>query len=700
MTHKQHSTTPFCLVIGSGSGGLTVAIGLAKAGKEVVLVERGEIGGDCTNTGCIPSKSLIHQASIAHEKGSVTNPLEYVRAVRQHIRDEEAPEVLRDEYGITVVHGTASFLDKKTVSVTLKSDDQATVLFQPRHIVVATGSRPRHIEISGLPKAKFHTSDTIFELASVPKKLVVFGAGPIGVELSQAYSRLGAKVHMLSRSARILSREDEASTAVIVRALEQDGVTIHREVGNLRYERGALLFESQKNTQKISGVDAVLVAAGRVPNIEDLNLSAADILHNPAGIIVDERYRTSVNNTYAIGDVVCGQPNFTHVANAQGRSLILTLLARFIPQKSVLHPFPAVTFSAPELATVGMSMAEIAHLHPQLVDKIQVPLATTDRGKTDALADGHVIVWAEKVTGKILRATIVADAAGEMITTFTTAMRAGTTLWGLSKTIFPYPTLAEGIKKAADTFVLHTLSRLKSDVPLVVSIKLRQGIAAHGVKLFALLFWLLFFVLSRNIMAARNLDFFDVSQLLADYLSMNPLGPLVYTVAYILRPFVLFPATLLAVLAGYAFGLQMGYVWGLTAGALSSLPFYYIGRYSNSQGESAQKSHTISRGILSNYLRPISQQPFTTVLILRFLSLPYDVVNFACGRYGAPAAQFFFATLLANTVGTFAYVALGASIEGQLKPGSISINPRYFLISIGLLILSIIASKLVRSRQA
>lgn len=666
------NTKPHTLVIGAGSGGLTVAIGLARLGKPVALIEKGHIGGDCTNAGCVPSKALIHAA-----KANFKNPLTYAQGVIKQIRAEESPEELA-KFGIDVIKGTARFKNSREVEVITKS---STTIYRPKHVVIATGSNPAVIPIKGLPANKQVTNQSFFKLKQLPKQLTFIGVGPISCELAQAAAMLGSEVHVIYRKDRILKNISEDAAHIVQNTLESAGVTFHWNIHDMEYRAGKLML-LDKNGATVSELktEYVFQAVGRTPQIEALDLPNANLIFDKSGIQVDHRYRTNHKHIYAIGDCI-PEPKFTHLANAQGREVVKDIGLPFLIAHKVKH-IPATTFTSPEVAEAGLSLEKLQSIPVDSYRSITVQIQDMDRAKTDNVSHGQIRVWATKLTGKILRAEIIAEDAGNLIAYWALAIQKNLSLWKLYAVILPYPTFALMHKKVSDSFVSDTLSHLQSDVAAQV----KQIAIRHGSKLVTAILWTTLIVGSRQYMLANNLDFLGLTNQLSDLIRMSSIGPLIYLIVYILRPVILFPATLLAILAGFLYGLQKGYILALIAGTASALIPYLVGRW---------VSHEDTHQEVSRFTAPLKTSPFQTVLIMRLIYLPYDLVSLVAGHAKVTVAQFFGATALGNLIGTLTFVSLGASLEGEITSGNIRLNPSNLVFSIALFFAGLGISKLV-----
>ena len=453
------------VVIGGGTAGLVSAIGAAGLGARVALVERHRLGGDCLNTGCVPSKALIRSARVVGEisraasLGLTTGDfsvdfaavMSRMRRRRAVIARHDAAERVRGA-GVDLFFGEGAFTDARTVTV-------AGQHLAFRKAVIATGGRPAAPPVDGLDETPFLTSETVFSLTELPRRLLLVGAGPIGCELAQSFARFGSAVTVLDQARQVLPRESPAAAAMLERRMAADGVrfelgvTLHRvetSSGELRvhYSR------SRENPigGSVSG-DVLFVAAGRAPNVESLNLEAAGIAASKQGVTVNDRLQTTNSRVYASGDV-CSGYKFTHAADAMSRIVIQNALF-FGRRKASALVIPWVTFTSPEVAHVGVSDADVASSSGRL-QTISVPLADTDRAVVDEETDGFVSVHHH--AGRIRGCTIVAPHAGEMIGEAAYAMTHGGTLSALSSTIHPYPTLAEALRKAGDLYRRQSLT--------------------------------------------------------------------------------------------------------------------------------------------------------------------------------------------------------------------------------------------------
>ncbi len=441
-----------------------MAVGLANLGKPVAVIEALHVGGDCTNVGCVPSKTLIHQAE---ERGArdPDGALAEVRRKRDALREKETHE-FGEVKNLSLIFGRARMASSTQVVVALPEGGERTLTTE--NIVIATGARPRKLAIAGLPEGRALTNESVFELPAAPRHLAIIGGGVIGVELAFAFRKLGSQVSLIDQSPRVLTRHLPEAAQAIEASLRAKGVALHFGASVHSYEEvsQSLRIERAGQVTALEGVDYVLVAVGRERNVEGLGLETVGVAFSPRnGVATDSYGRTNLPGIYAIGDVTATSA-FTHSANAQGRRVVQRIAFPWLPARAPEPYYPSATFSDPEVATAGMSQKQLAErYHPKAVKRIRVDLVTqTDRGYTDDLQRGFIIVDALRLSGKILSVTIVGPRASEMISLFTLAIQEGISLYKLYRVVYPYPTFSSGIQKVADAFLRETLTGLRGEL--------------------------------------------------------------------------------------------------------------------------------------------------------------------------------------------------------------------------------------------
>ncbi|RUS69211.1 hypothetical protein EGW08_023025, partial [Elysia chlorotica] len=429
-------------VIGGGSGGLSVAAGAIQMGAKVVLCEGGPMGGDCLNYGCVPSKAMIEASRIVHKSLNandfgieIGNMSTNYKKVQQHIQNVIAKIAPHDSVerfeslGVNVIQDYAKLIDKNTVQA-------GDTIIKAKYIVLATGSRAKIFQIEGLNTVDYATNETIFDLSEQPAHLLVLGGGPIGVELAQAHALLGSKVTILEASSTILGPVDAECKQIILNEFDKLGINIVTDAKVtkvIKLENGIRL---ETNDGNYVG-SHLLVATGRQPNIEKLNLLEVGVKHNPKGIDVNNKLQTNIKNIYAIGDLA-SPFQFTHTAGYHAGIVIQNILFK-LPAKVDYSSFPWAIYTTPEIAHTGMSIQEAKNNSATI---LSLPYKDNDRAQAALATNGLIKVVVDK-KGYILGASIVGEQAGELITQWTMAIKHKLKIKQMTSHIILYPTLSE-----------------------------------------------------------------------------------------------------------------------------------------------------------------------------------------------------------------------------------------------------------------
>ncbi len=449
------------VIIGGGSGGLVAASSAAQLGLNVLLIEKERLGGDCLWYGCVPSKALLSSAKRAHDVRSaevvglppvreytvdLASVMRRLRSVQKRIEPHDSPARFR-RLGVTVLFGSPSFTGRHELKV-----NERRISF--KYAIIATGSSPRTLGVRGLDETGFLTNLTIFSLERLPKHLVVIGGGPIGIEMAQAFARLGSKVTVLVRS-RLLPKEDPRLVRLLQNRLVKEGVsflfgTVPERVSRVRGRKRVVLSGRRRGSVTC---DEILVAVGRVPNVEGLGLERAGVRYSGRGIEVDPFLRTTSRNIYAIGDVVGGL-QFTHMAASHASTAIRNIIMPVFKTRAELSVVPWVTYTDPELARVGRIPSQLEGVeHEELV----FPFKRNDRALAEEKVSGEIrVVVTPK--GEILGASILGPNAGELIMEYALAMKHGLSIKDLAATIHPYPTLSGSTWSLAGSYYKRFLT--------------------------------------------------------------------------------------------------------------------------------------------------------------------------------------------------------------------------------------------------
>lgn len=670
------------IVIGAGSGGLTSALGLAGIGKKVLLIEKHKMGGDCTNYGCIPSKTLIkygkeiavlkkygYEVELDAESAGLEKTREKVAEVLSH----ESPEVLMKKYKtLTVIKGQAEFVDKCEVKVNGE-------IYKAKKIIIATGSEPRSIKINGLDDKYVLTNKSVFDLKDIPEKLMVIGGGVIACELGEAFANLGSEVSLVVRGDRLLSRYEPEVGDYVARKLEKKGVKVYLKSSVKSVEKNVATLGNSKIE-----FDRVLMAVGRVVDLKELKLENAKVDYNKSGIETDDKNRTSTRGIYAVGDVA-SKDKLTHNADHQGRNVVKHIVAPFAPQKR--KQIPKVVYMEDEVASIGLSYQEaVKKFGEKEIFKISLDFDRVDRALTDG-SSGKLVLVVRGLRGIILGANIVGPNAGEMIATIGLAMDNGLSIYKLSSSVFAYPTYSRIFKKAGDDFLRTISSEWKS--------YLKHLLKAKSPKFLGILFWLAIIIGFFEYKSSNQLTNLQIAQDLFEMVKYPDLKiGIAYIVIYALRPIILFPATLLTVVSGALFGPIYGVIYTVIGANASASTAYFIGRLLGSDLISDDSS-----GLISNWKNKLQKRSFESVLIMRLIYLPFDGVNYACGILKIKWIQYALATLVGTIPGSITFVVFGSSIDfADFDPSSISLDPKLLITSGVLFVSSLVIAKLVRKK--
>jgi len=438
------------VVIGGGPGGLVIASVAGQLGLRVTLIEKSEhLGGDCLHSGCVPSKTLINTARLAHRMRQaaqlgltacdpeidINRVLDRVDSVITHIQQHDDPERFR-RYGCDVRFGAARFLNAHEVTVNEE-------VIRAKRFVIATGSQPVVPPIPGIAEVGYDTNETIFKRRELPPRLAVIGGGPVGVELAQAFSRLGSRVTIVESADRILPVADSEVSAALRQVLEAEGITLRLscQVANARRDGDSRqLFLTNGESVEC---ERILVAAGRRPAVFGLGLDEAGVEHNAKAVVVDACLRTSQPHIYAVGDV-CGPYQFTHMAEYQAGIVLASLLFR-VPRKVDYRVIPSVVYTDPEAAQLGLTEqeAQVQGLHYEVA---RFPISEIDRAITDGNDEGFLKILI--VRGRVAGASLVGAHAGELIHELALAMQVKAKAGDISRMIHAYPTLSQIHRRA------------------------------------------------------------------------------------------------------------------------------------------------------------------------------------------------------------------------------------------------------------
>ena len=452
--------TPDLCIIGAGSAGLSTAAGSVKMGASVVLIERGKMGGDCLNYGCVPSKALLAAGKHAQTLRSGAKfgvagvePEVDFKAVMAHVHDvitSIAPVDSQERFeglGVHVILAEARFKDRQTIIA-------GDYVIRPRRIIIATGSGPVTPPILGLAEVSYLTNKTLFDNDVLPSKLIIIGGGPVGIEMAQAHRRLGADVVVLE-SANALSNDDPDLVLIVMKQLRAEGIVIKEQtMAHSVAMRGEDYVITLKGGEQLTG-SHLLIAAGRAPNLDGLDLDAGGVEWDKRGVTVNKRLRSTTNKrVYAAGDAA-GKLQFTHVAGYHAGIIIQNVLFR-LPARAKHDAIPWVTYCDPELAQVGLTESQASAQYGDNICVLHWAFTENDRAQSERRTDGFIKVMTAK-NGRILGASIVGQGAGEMIATWAMMVGQKAKIGSVAQSVFPYPTRSEASKRAAGRYYTSKL---------------------------------------------------------------------------------------------------------------------------------------------------------------------------------------------------------------------------------------------------
>lgn len=457
------------VVIGGGAAGLTAAGMAANFGAKTMMVEKERLGGDCTWTGCVPSKVLLKAGKVAQQMRKADKyglfkhePEIDFQKVMNHVQDKrkeiyneaDRPEIF-EEMGIEVVKGTARFSDDHHIAI--KASDGGVQRISSRYFFICAGASAVVPPITGVENTPYLTNETLFEIEELADRLTIIGAGPVGTEMAQAMNRLGASVTVVDMADRILGHDDPELTAMLKDHLEEEGIAyeLGAEVKSVSSNSGIITTIETDGMSKRIKSGQLLIAAGRQANVQGLGLEEAGISYSPSGITIDEKCRTNKSHIFACGDIT-GRYQFTHMSEHMSKVAVTNALLKF-PMKTDEDHLPWVTYTDPELGHVGATASQLEErgIHYQTY---RFPYSKIDRALAESREKGLIKIHAKKWNGKIYGVSIWGARAGELISEYALAMKNGISLRNIADTIHPYPSYGLGARRAADQWYIKNQS--------------------------------------------------------------------------------------------------------------------------------------------------------------------------------------------------------------------------------------------------
>jgi uncharacterized membrane protein YdjX (TVP38/TMEM64 family) len=529
------------------------------------------------------------------------------------------------------------------------------------------------------------TNQNFFALKDIPQRTLIIGGGPIGLEMGQALTRLGSQVTIIDNKATLAELEDPTVAHVLETTFAEQGIRFIGQA-NLTTIENKIAHITVANQAEPEHVpfDQVLVAIGRVPNFPT-GLAMAHITTAATGIVVNHNYQTSNPRVFALGDVA-DTLKFTHQADDVARQVVWRI-ATYGLTSVATKAVPKVTYTEPELAQVGLTQAVAeTTFGPLNIHRIVVPYGQNDRARMDNNTAGVLVVIVKRLTGEILGAHIAGPRAGELIAIFTLAIDQHLSLWRLGRTIYAYPTYALIIKKAADYFFVAQMTSLKTDL-----VRLFRRLMP---KILLTTLWLIGLFFLYRYQAMHSMSVSDMALMVFDFITQTAIGPVLYILAYAVRPVTFLPGTALTVLSGVFFGLWGGIIYTIIGANLSATLAYGLGRYFSSPGVTTQKT------LLRRFTDTCRSNPFTTILTMRLIFLPYDGVNYGAGLLKIPFVPYILATIMGTLLGIATFVSIGASLSvAEFRAGGLTlaaIDTKFLLLSLIIFVTSLVVSRSVQ----
>ncbi len=440
------------IIIGGGSGGLALAGRMARLGLQVGIIDHyAQLGGDCLHLGCVPSKTLLAIAKQGIE-GDWEQIKQHINQVRARIQPRYSQQYV-EQLGCEVVIGSPKFIDPNQVAI-FSRDNLSHVIWQAPKIVIATGTRPMILPVPGLDKTETYTNETIYNLESLPKSMVIMGAGVTGIEFAQAFQRLGVKVTVLVHSERILRTLDKQASELLSAVLKKEGIEIYtrakiKQATKVKAHKINLVIEHQDTLMTLE-TEVVFLATGRLPNIENLDLDQAGVPYHAQGIMVDGYFRTKAKHIYAIGDVIAWPHRYAHMAEYSAKIVSRHLYLKNFAPKANLNWVPGVIFTQPEIGSLGLTEQE-AQEKKIAYDILYWEFKALDRAIIDSRPQGFIKLLLVKQ--KVVGATVVCERAGEILAELGLLMQKNLPIQAILETIHAYPTWGESLQRAIQAYL-------------------------------------------------------------------------------------------------------------------------------------------------------------------------------------------------------------------------------------------------------
>lgn len=681
------------IVIGAGSGWLTVSIWLSWAGKKVALVEKWLIGWDCTNTWCVPSKAFIDIAKKnfdRKENKNIKDILKEVRWRRQIIQDEETPEKI-EKYWMKVIQWLWKITWKNEVEVNWNK-------ITAKNIVIATGSHWKVYDVEWIAKKEILTNENVFELEEDVKELVVMWGWYIGCELAEAFSNSWVNVTIIQRNARLIPREEKESSHLLRKIFEEKWIKVLTDTTVEKVEWNEIIVKDKvtKVETKLK-FDKILQALWRWANVSNLWLEEIGIcplldkgeLEGVCKWIkVDKYNRTNIKNIFAIWDCVEGNPMFTHWANNEWRWVVRNIIFPFIKSSTRKAVLPATLYTNIEVSRVWKTEEELLNHYnsEDIVSKI-IRFEENDRSVLTDDKVGFIKINFKRVTWKILWATIVWLKAWDMLPILTSAMQNNISAYKLSALVYSYPTKAELIKRVADSFVVGTVSNIKWEIKYFLKDNILQIITG--------IIWLSIIYLYFHYKKVYDVSNLEIAQMIYTFVSTSFWWPVIYIVLYTIRPIIFFPATFMTFMSWALFWVWGWFLFTMIWENLSANFAYLLGRIF---GKKLIKPE--SSWLIIDLKEKVSENAFISILMTRLLFFPFDIVNYISWILKVKWRGFFLWTVIWIIPGALIFIIAWASVENasEFDFSKISFDWSMLLMAGWLFVFSLVLAKYLKKK--
>jgi len=657
------------IVIGAWAGWLTCSLALATAEQDLLLIEANKIGGECTHTGCVPSKALISYAQ-DHLWVGLSEALKYVRQIRQHFVLEETPQAIQKKYHIDIVMWYARFVDRTSLIV-----NNQIITFD--YCVIATGAQANIPEISGLDKHDYLTHENFFEYEWELSNLTIIGGGYVWCEIANACANLWVQVTIIQRNDNIIPNESLQAIKILHDDLVAKGVVIYTWADTTSVGSAHIIIRHLWKEISITH-DQLLIATGKTPKLDWLYLDQAEVKYSDKGITVDHRNRTSTRNILAIGDCVADNPHFTHRADHEGINVFKYLYRRIIASRSYRQQVvPCTIYTDIQISRAGMSTSDITDRTRGSYVVITMPWDANHKSVITQNTVWYMTIIFTRLTGVIVGAEIVGRDTAEMLTLLTYLVQHEKRAYGVTSQIYQYPVRSHLIKKICGQYTIQTIQNIWSEI--------KRRLRTNSFKIIAWVFWLIILIAYFVIKSRLGLTNNEIGQQLLVFFSESKYGAILFIWLFAIRPLTFFPAVILTLMWGILFGPIWWVIYTFIGDNISASVAYWIWRLLG------RSDTPYKKWIIPLIKSKMKWDWLLSVVLIRLVPINFDLINFSLGIIGVKYVPYLIGTAIGIIPAMTAVVLAGASLQGNttLNFDNFSLNTSYLLIAIWLYIVSI-----------